>query len=744
MKLKRILTGLIFTLIHTYSSGQENQQPVKDSIKKNEISISEVTVSAMRFPEKKKFIAQQVYSISSGRIEQLNQPNTADLLMQTGQVLVQKSQMGGGSPVIRGFEANKVLIVIDGIRMNNAIYRGGHLQNVITIDNQALEKAEVLAGPSSVIYGSDALGGVMSFFTKSPEFAEEKNKKICKGTGAIRYASALGEMNAHADMKIGSKNFASFSSLTFSRFGDLRQGRKKYSDFPDWGSRNYYQAFVNGRDTLLSNPDPDVLIATGYSQFDLVQKFLLKTGKIKQGLNIQFSTTSDIPRFDRLTETDSAGVFKSAEWYYGPQRRWLAAWNLELPAGRFYDGSKITIAWQDILESRHNRNFGSYSLKNRKENVQLLSLNADFSRKKNNSEWYYGIEACFNHVSSTAFAENIISGEKSSLDTRYPDGGSRTMNLAAYTSLIHKFNEKWVLNGGIRVFSNHLYSRFNDTSFFPFPFREIRQNVISAAGNAGLIWFPGKDWKMSLLLSTGFRTPNVDDMSKVFESNAGYLIVPNPELKPERTLNYELGISKRIKGNFQATATLWYTGYQNILTVDSARINGQSTIIYDGTVSDVFTTLNKNKAFLWGSGLNISAQAGKYFSFSGSVQYSFGRIIREPKNYPLDHIPPVYGRLGIQATKNKWNGEFYWLFNGRKDSSQYNLKGEDNQLYSADPVRGFTPGWSTLNLRITLKINYLISAQVAMENILDKYYRTFASGMGAPGRNLVISLRAGW
>jgi hemoglobin/transferrin/lactoferrin receptor protein len=121
-----------------------------------------------------------------------------------------------------------------------------------------------------------------------------------------------------------------------------------------------------------------------------------------------------------------------------------------------------------------------------------------------------------------------------------------------------------------------------------------------------------------------------------------------------------------------------------------------------------------------------------------------GRIIQEPENYPLDHIPPVYGRLGIQAKKNKWNGEFYWLFNGRKDSSQYNLKGEDNQLYSADPARGFTPGWSTLNLRITLKINDLISAQVAVENILDKFYRTFASGMGAPGRNLVISLRAGW
>ena len=140
------------------------------------ITHDELVISATRTPELKKDISQKVDLIKSSEIKNLNQSSTADLLSSTGSVMVQKSQQGGGSPIIRGFETNKVLIVIDGVRMNNAIYRGGHLQNVITLDNAIIDRVEVLYGPGSVIYGSDALGGVMSFYTKSPQFSsKEKN-----------------------------------------------------------------------------------------------------------------------------------------------------------------------------------------------------------------------------------------------------------------------------------------------------------------------------------------------------------------------------------------------------------------------------------------------------------------------------------------------------------------------------------------------------------------------------------------
>ena len=120
---------------------------------------------------------------------ELDLPQTsADLLYYGGEIRIQKSQGAGGSPVIRGFEANRVLLVIDGVRMNNAIYRSGHLQNAITIDPYALERTEIIFGPSSVGYGSDALGGVVHFYTKKPKI---NNEKIWTLNGVSSYNLSL-------------------------------------------------------------------------------------------------------------------------------------------------------------------------------------------------------------------------------------------------------------------------------------------------------------------------------------------------------------------------------------------------------------------------------------------------------------------------------------------------------------------------------------------------------------------------
>ncbi len=127
------------------------------------LQLDEVVISAGKFEQQKRTLPFQIEQISAKQIAFRNSQNAADMLMQTGQVYIQKSQGGGGSPVLRGFESNRILLVIDGVRMNNAIFRGGHLQNVLRIDQSMLERTEILLGPSSVVYGSDALGGVIHF-----------------------------------------------------------------------------------------------------------------------------------------------------------------------------------------------------------------------------------------------------------------------------------------------------------------------------------------------------------------------------------------------------------------------------------------------------------------------------------------------------------------------------------------------------------------------------------------------------
>jgi len=128
-------------------------------------SLDEVVISNTKWKQSKRQISKKVVSLLKEDIYQSNPQTTADAIAKTGSIFVQKSQQGGGSPIIRGFSTNRLLISVDGVRMNNAIFRSGNLQNIISIDPLALESAEVILGPGSVIYGSDAIGGTLNFKT---------------------------------------------------------------------------------------------------------------------------------------------------------------------------------------------------------------------------------------------------------------------------------------------------------------------------------------------------------------------------------------------------------------------------------------------------------------------------------------------------------------------------------------------------------------------------------------------------
>ncbi len=729
-----ILITIILTSIFSYS------QATSDTSDK-EVTMSEVSVAATKFPENTSKVPQQVQVFNAKKIQFLNQQTAAELLTHTGNVLVQKSQLGGGSPIIRGFEANKVLIVVDGIRMNNAIFRGGHLQNVITMDNTILDKMEILFGPSSVMYGSDALGGVMSFYTKTPTFATNDKKENVSGNAFVRYASAYNEKTGHIDLSYGSNKVAYLTSFTYSDFGDLTQGSNYYSKFPNWGKRSFYVERINGVDSQIVNSNPNKLKQTGYKQYDFLQKIMFNTGKVNNVLNFQYSTSSNIFRYDRLTETTSAGVAKSAQWYYGPQKRLLAAWHMNLPKLTWFDKGQITTAFQNIEESRHNRNFKAAKLNHRIEKVDVISWNADFKKSKGKSEYGYGSEITYNKVRSSAYFDNITNGQFGALDTRYPSGGSNTQSYAVYANMIHKFDDKLNWVGGLRYSYSRLFSKFSDKTFFPFPFDDITQKAGALTWNTGLVVTPKGGWIGNILFSTGFRTPNVDDMTKVFESTSSSLLIPNPNLKPEKTYNFEIGLSKTFINKYRVGITAWYTNYKNALTTDFSSFNGSSQIPYNSGLATVKTVVNAAKAYNKGISANAAGDINEHISFSSTINYTYGRIVEAAGNYPLDHVAPLFGRTGITGKWDAFKIEAFALYNGKKDSADYNLRGEDNQIYSADVVRGFTPSWITANLRASYDFNKNFTVQVAAENILDKYYRVFASGLSAPGRNFVITLR---
>lgn len=364
------------------------------------IMLDEIIFSANKTKEEKIDVPYTMEVIKQKDIEFSNQPTTGDLLQNTGNVFVQKSQLGGGSPNLRGFEASRVLIVIDGVRMNNAIYRAGHLQDVMTLDAQMLDRTEVIFGPSSTMYGSDALGGVMHFYTKNAQFSSD-DKMLLKTNAMVRYASVNNEMTGHVDFNIGFKKFASLTNITYSNFGDLTSGSVKLNGYTNTWDRNYYVKRITNRDTMMPNANNNVLTGSGYTQTDILQRFQIKTGEhLTNNLNFQLSLTPDLPRFDRLAgDFKSNGDLKYAEMGY-TQNRMLAAYTLNYDAKTaFSDNIKFILAYQKIDQDRYTRKFNVNERTTQMEDVGVISANLDLTKNiKEKHELRYGLEFTSNDV----------------------------------------------------------------------------------------------------------------------------------------------------------------------------------------------------------------------------------------------------------------------------------------------------------------------------------------------------------
>jgi len=701
------------------------------------VTLSEMVISATRNSNPTKYLAQPVSAIQRKDIQFINPANAADLLAQTSTALIQKSQLGGGSPILRGFEANKVLYVVDGVRMNNAIYRGGHLQDILSLDPMAMESVEIAYGTSAVAYGSDALGGVMSFHTRAPRFTS--GDFLARAGVMLRYSSA-NQSAAHLNVETSTERFASFTSFTFNNFGDLRQGNNRNPGYMTFGQRPWYVERINGRDSVMTNSNPNVQVGSGYKQYDFLEKLSFKQNdKLTHTLNIQYSTTNDVPRYDRLTQT-SGGTAKYAEWYYGPQTRAMVAYHANLShGGLLYNTGRITLAWQNIDQTRHDRKLNNVNRNNRLENVKVYSVNADFSKtigEKTTAN--YGLEYYFNDVTSTAYSEDIDTGVQSSLDTRYASGGATMSGAAAYATAIYKLNNKIAFNAGLRYSHVNLSASFTDKTFFDFPFTDVNQSNGHLNGSAGIVLTPNEKWRVTTLASTGFRAANVDDLAKVFESNSGTLIVPNNELKPEKVANVEATIERKFNEKTTLTLNGYYMNYTNALTTGKAQFNGQDSVMYDGAMSVVYTTINADEAYIYGGNLSLNSQVNDHFSIQSSAVYTYGRIKTDNGDTPLDHIPPVYGRTGFTYQQQKFRGEFYVLYNGWKRIEDYRLNAEDNEAYATE---NGMPAWYTLNARASFQFQKNVQLMVGIENLLDANYRVFASNISGAGRNVTLTLR---
>ncbi len=717
-------------------------QVEKDTTKS--IKLDGVVVSSQRFAKQKRTITQQVESISKKEIELQNSQNTADVFANLGTLSIQKSQQGGGSPVIRGFESSRILLLVDGIRMNNLIYRAGHLQNSITVDKNMLENIDVLFGPSSTMYGSDALGGAIYLQTKNAKLLSENGNKVFSGNILGNYSSVNEGKSGHFDLNYASSKFASLTSFSYNDYGDLKMGKQRNGNYDFFGERDFYTQTINGIDTKVANEDKYVQKFSAYKQYDFMQKLVYQQNSAtRHSINVQYSTTTDIPRYDRLTDT-KAGKFTTATWNYGPQKRLLGAYNLKKEKVFLNSDLNLNLSYQNVEESRITRNFGSPDLGSRIEKVSVFALNSDFKTKIGKADFIYGLDVIYDNVKSNAFKVNILTNAEGLLSTRYPDGKNSTFSGEAFAYFNNNINKRTSYNASFRAGYKTLKSDIETNSIKTF-FSSVEQKNFTYSGALGFVNNPNKNIKIAMNISSGFRVPNVDDLSKVFETSKGNattigtLIVPNNDLRPEKTVTADLGITFWDGNKIQFENTFFLTKLYDPIVTSDFTYNGLTTLTYEGFLAKVQANQNQGKGTIAGISSTFKAVLFKNLTYYGTFNLTSGRYENNlGVTLPLDHIAPVYGKTGFRYENKYCNLDLNMNYNGNKNVRDYSPSGEDNIQYTR--ANG-NESWETYNFKASISVIKNTTIFIGIENMLDTQYRTFSSGINAGGRNLYFGAK---
>lgn len=699
-----------------------------------QFNINEITVAANKWEQNPNEVPVSIVQIDNGTIRNSEISTSADLLKKSGQIFIQKSQMGGGSPMIRGFAANRVLIVLDGVRLNNAIYRSGNLQNLLNIDPNSLESAEVVLGPGSVIYGSDAIGGVMDFHTIRPKLSTDSSIKF-KLNHKTKYASASHELGLHTRYYIGNNKWSYAGSVSHTDYSNLKMGRTGTNQY----NRNEYVIRKDNVDYTVPNSDPHVQEGSKFDQLNIIQKLRFKpSDDLDFQYNFLFSNTSNIPRYDRLIQ-HSGDNLKYANWYYGPQELQFHSLNItNKKSNSVFDSYKFIAAYQNYKESRHSRKFQNENSSNRFEELDIFSTNIDFSKKLDEQiELFYGAEYLFNHLNSTAYKKNILNKEHAPLASRYPDNSSYS-SLASYANLKWKLNDRWTLNGGLRY--SHIWLKSGlDKAFYDFPFDNLDLNTGALNGSIGATLQTKNSYILKLNATTGFRAPNIDDIGKVFDSEPGKVVVPNKKLKSEYAYNFDLSLSKNMTPNLFIEVNGFYSILQDAMVRRDYTFNGQSTLMYDGVESQVQAIVNDDKATIYGFSLKANAKLSSKLVLNAYYNHSKGEY---KDGSPVRHVPPTFASMAFKYKSKKLRSKLSIDYNGEiANKDLANTEQDKAHLYAKDDNGlPYSPEWLCVNLNNSYQFRDKIIFGFSIENIFDKAYRPYSSGISAPGRNFILSL----
>ena len=608
--------------------------------------------------------------------------STPEALMGLTGVFVQKTNHGGGSPFVRGLTGNQTLLLMDGLRMNNSIYRFGPNQYFNTIDVFSVQQIEVVRGAGSVLYGSDAMGGTIQVFTPTPQFASEGWQFGGRLLG--RYLDRDMEQTMHAELNAANEKIAFRAGASVRNFGDHYAGKGLEKEGPS----SYRERAADAKAIFKLNR---------HAQFTLAYNGVFQT---------------EVERYDQYVTGFALSQFE-------PQSRQIAygrlAWEGQSP---WLQNITLTGSWQFAEEGRVFQRNNNVTRSKELDEIRTFGYVLEWHAQPL-SFWKItsGVEAYLDKVSSGGSNLNTETGAVTARRGLYPAGTNAT-NTAVFTA--HQLtHQRWTLNLGLRY--NQVRLAIKDATFGD---TEITPDALVA--HALLRYQAGEHHAISGGTYSGFRAPNINDMTSFGRFDFG-IEVPSYDLSPERTTTYELNY-KYSSEKLQANVSGFYTALSDLVTRVRSTFEGQPT--YEG--SDVYKKENAAESFIRGTELDVAWALNAQFNLQGSLTYTFGQ--NTTANEPMRRIPPLNGRVALQYQPVKqWFNRVEFLY----ASKQERLAGGDK----SDPriPKGGTPGWEVLNLRSAYQFKQ-IELQAGLNNLFNEAYRTHGSGIDGVGRSVWVGL----
>jgi hemoglobin/transferrin/lactoferrin receptor protein len=704
-------------------------------------TLDEITVTGTRSERDTFGTPNAVSVITSDELDRKSLGTTPDMLRGATGVMVQKTSAGQGSPYVRGLTGYQTLIIVDGVRLTNATFRGGPNQYLSTVDSNQIEKIEVMRGYGSALYGSSAIGGVINVFTKSP--TESLKGFSLHPYLATKYSSADTGKFGRIGMIGGYKNFTFTAGGSYKDVGDLKPGKG-------------YDIQLSTKKFLLtsqSNPTipkdawlVDVEKPTGWKEKDGDVKLNYRISD-KQDIKLAYQGVrqENVPRYDRYATKEYDVLL------FNPQNRDLAYLNYTAKEiASFINFMQASVSYQKQDEGQKQRKAKSTSTTEISDTTDIMGLSLQLdSLLGNRQKITYGGEFYHDQLNS----QSTTTDSKTNKVTTeawgaYPDG-AMFWDMNAYVQ-----DEFKILNNLEAVLAG-MYTRFQaqaDLSLRDKSFGMFKNSGDAVTGNLGLVFGIIEGLNLTFTAGQAFRAPSLSDTTAVKISNQA-ISAPNPDLKPEHSSGIDVGIKTRSK-YFSGTINYYFNRIKDSLTsmkVQEAFAGKDMPKLYQDLVNankEATVTIAYNSdepTDIQGVEIAVNKAICPVFpAISAYGNVTITRVEDLAENQPMQREMPINGILGIKWDENKgifW-AETYSRFAlkqdrlSKSDRTDPRIPGTINDATKADPT-AYTPGWFTLNVRVGINMNDWTRLSIGVENITDRRYREHGSGVDGPGRNFV-------